>query len=543
MPPKKRASSKPHSSARSKRLKFDSFAIANETDGLPQAHVVAQQQAGPSSAGVSARPPRNITAIPTLVSLAARVFATHFKTLYIPEGDYIIQRGASTRRRLKELPDTIIPGLLALLRQHSPNYLSSDVLITYFLRGREICLPGELPGVNAKVISAIGRQPDSGTITTLDLSRLARINDGGFAKAVSNLPGLEKLVLRGCGKAGPLVLGAVAAHCPRLQVLNMNYTVATPQSILSVLLACSELQVLKIAGIPKLIPGCVTSVIKSYKEDNTLSDLSPTFPTLRSLKLRLTNLNDTDLAILFSRCPNLTTLDISFTSIKHIPLDSPFPQLTKLSLTSTPIPASNLVHVLTRCPTLETLYLGALGDSVPSTSKGAGMSVGAGTLTDSVLRNVTNALERCENIKHVNLVGNLKLGSGGSVGRPLQDFMRRVGRRCEILNFENVPQLRSSDLEPLLRSSDEDLSSPLRVLNIARTAVNGDSAMYIAACTKLEILNVAGTRFGKEELFVILDNCPDITELDLTGCRSVSVQDRRRFFEVWEASREGPESS
>ncbi|KAG9074973.1 hypothetical protein FS749_013429, partial [Ceratobasidium sp. UAMH 11750] len=33
-------------------------------------------------------------------------------------------------------------------------------------------------------------------------------------------------------------------------------------------------------------------------------------------------------------------------------------------------------------------------------------------------------------------------------------------------------------------------------------------------------------------LFTILDSCSNLHELDLTGCRSVPVRDRRRFFEV-----------
>jgi hypothetical protein len=46
--------------------------------------------------------------------------------------------------------------------------------------------------------------------------------------------------------------------------------------------------------------------------------------------------------------------------------------------------------------------------------------------------------------------------------------------------------------------SDDDDPSPIRVLNVARTNVNGDSAMYIAACQKLEVLNVASTKLGSE---------------------------------------------
>ncbi|KEP48968.1 RNI-like protein [Rhizoctonia solani 123E] len=525
--PKRRATL---ASARaSKRIKFDSFGAPDELDGLPPAHVAAHQQSGPSSAGVSVRSPRRVNGVPTLVSYAAQVFAEHFKTLYIPKSENLRIDGYAMRRRLNDLPDTLIPRLLLLLREHCPNYLRSDILTTYFLRGREIRLSADLPGVNTMVVKAIGAY-NTGILSALDLTRLPAINDQVFAKVVARLPELERLVLRGCSKAGPLVLEAAASNCPRLRVLNMNYTVATPRSIFSVLLACKELEVLKIAGVPKLVSGCVAVLINSYIEENPDDEL-PIFTSLRSLKIRLTNLSDSDLATIFPHCPNLTTLDISFTPIKKIPIVDPFPPLKKLSLTSTRISGTNLVHILENSPGLEVLYLGAYGETV------GGAPGITNNLTDSLLREVTNALVHCSAIRNVNLAGNPKLGTSGSVRRALQDFFRRVGRRCETLNFENVPQLHSGDLEGLLCISDDDQPSPLRSLNVARTGVNGDAAMFIAACSKLEVLNMAATRFGKEELFMILDCCPDLVKIDLTGCRSISVQDRRRFFEVWESAR------
>ncbi|KAJ1301745.1 hypothetical protein OPQ81_008976 [Rhizoctonia solani] len=532
--PKRRATApaSTHKTSSSKRIKFDSFAAPNETDNLPPAHVAAQRQSESSSTGASVRSPRRVNGIPTLVSYAARVFAMHFKTLYIPESENLRIDGPAMRRRLSDLPDTLIPKLLLLLREYCPNYLRPEIITTYFLRGREIRLSGDLPGVNTTVLNAIGVRHNTGIITTLDLTRLLGISDQVFAKIVARLPELERLVLRGCSKAGPLVLEAAASNCPRLRVLNMNYTVATPRSIFSVLLGCKELEVLKIAGIPKLISGCVPALVKSYLEENP-DDEIPTFSFLRSLKIRLTHLTDSDIATFFSYCPNLTTLDVSSTPIKTIPVTSPFPPLKKLCLTSTRVSGTNLLNVLENSPGLEVLYLGAYGTALG----------GSNTLTDSLLREVTDTLARCPSIRSISLVSNPKLGTGGSLGRALQDFFRRVGRRCEILNLENVPQLRSSDLEGLLSISDDDQPSSLRSLNVARTSVSGDAAMFIAACPKLELLNVAGTRFGKEELFMILDCCPDLVQLDLTGCRSISVQERRRFFEVWESTREDASGS
>ncbi|CUA70813.1 EIN3-binding F-box protein 1 [Rhizoctonia solani] len=514
----------------SKRIKFNSFGALNETDDLPPAHVAAKLQSGPSSAGASVRPPRRVNGVPTLVSYAAHIFAAHFRTLFIPESEYLRLDGFAMRKRLSNLPDTLMPRLLLLLREYCPTYLRPEVITTYFLRGREIRLSSDLPGVNTTVINAIGARHNIGVITTLDLARLSGISDQVFAKVVARLPELEKLVLRGCGKAGPLVLEAAASNCPRLKVLNMNYTVATPRSIFSVLLACKELEVLKIAGVPKLVSGCVPLLVKTYIEEHP-DDEIPTFTALRSLKIRLTNVSDPDLSTFFQHCPNLTTLDISFTPIKKIPIVSPFPPLKKLSLTSARVSGINLVTVLENSPGLEVLHLGAHGETV-----GAAPGI-SNSLTDSLLREITDALDQCLAIRNINLAGNPKLGTGGSLGRALRDFFRRVGRRCEILNFENVPQLHSGDLEGLLCISDDDQPSPLRSLNVARTGVNGDAAMFIAACPKLEVLNLAATKFGREELFTILDCCPDLVKLDLTGCRSISIQDRRRFFEVWESAR------
>ncbi|KAH7334225.1 hypothetical protein B0J17DRAFT_672633 [Rhizoctonia solani] len=530
MPKRRTTAPAPTSSRSSKRIKFDSFGAPNGTDDLPQAHVAARQQSGPSSTGASVRSPRRVNGIPTLVSYAAKVFAVHFKSLYIPESENL--RGPAMRKRLSDLPDTLIPKLLALLREQCPTYLRADIITTYFLRGREIRLSDDLPGVNTTVLNAIGVRHNTGVITTLDLTRLSGIGDQIFAKVVARLPELQRLVLRGCSKAGPLVLEAAASNCPRLRVLNMNYTVATPRSIFSVLLACKELEVLKVGGIPKLISGCVLSLVKSYVEENPDDEIF-TFPSLRSLKIRLTNLADSDIATFFSHCPNLTTLDISFTPIKNIPIISPFPPLKKLCLTSTRVSGTNLVNVLEKSPGLEVLYLGAHGETV-----GAALG-GSNILTDSLLREVTDALAQCSNIKSVSLVSNPRLGTSGSLGRALHDFVRRVGRRCETLSLDNIPQLRSGDLEGLLSLSDDEPSSKLRSLNVARTGVNGDAAMFIAACPNLEVLNMAATRFGREELFMILDCCPDLVKLDLTGCRSISVQDRRRFFEVWESARGG----
>ncbi|KAG9079796.1 hypothetical protein FRC06_007454, partial [Ceratobasidium sp. 370] len=244
------ASAGASNSQTTKRIKFDNFGAANETDDMPTVHVAAKQQRSSSSTGVSIRPAPNASrTFPTLASLAISVFAANFRKLFVPEDRAKPEYGRDVRNSLLALPDALIPKILSSLRMHCPTYLNADLLMLYFLRGHEICLTDDFPGATAKVVHAIVARPDSDTIASLELSGLEKINDQAFEGVLHGLPALEKLVL---SKAGPLALTAVASSCPRLQVLNMNYTVATPQSIMPVLLACPRLEILKIAGIPKL---------------------------------------------------------------------------------------------------------------------------------------------------------------------------------------------------------------------------------------------------------------------------------------------------
>lgn len=58
---------------------------------------------------------------------------------------------------------------------------------------------------------------------------------------------------RGCSKVGEATVSAVAQSCPLLTYANLNYTATTPAALSRLLSSCPELEVLKIAAIPKLV--------------------------------------------------------------------------------------------------------------------------------------------------------------------------------------------------------------------------------------------------------------------------------------------------
>jgi len=172
--------------------------------------------------------------------------------------------------------------------------------------------------------------------------------------------------------------------------------------------------------------------------------------------------------------------------------------------------------------------LGALGGGSGSSAMITNSS--AMTLSDTVLDDITDTLQKREELEYVNFVANSKLGLRKR-DRALSNFVRLVGRRCKRLNLANISNLRSTDLQGLVPS--EGLApSPLVDLNLDNTAVNDEASSFIASCPSLRKLSVAGTRFSTEGLFTLIDECVELAEIDATRCRGVKITDRRRLFQA-----------
>jgi hypothetical protein len=234
--------------------------------------------------------------------------------------------------------------------------------------------------------------------------------------------------------------------------------------------------------------------------------------SLRVLKVRQTQLGDTSIKFLVDLCPNLQSLDVSFTLLKRTDsLLSPSHvlPLRKLSLTSTSIIPHDLAQILPLYPQLQILLLGALGSS--RGSQASIRNTSAMTMDEAGLRAVTNALANFAHLDHVNLVGNAKLGVTNKLDSALLDFVSRVGRKCRVssrvsvdvhsvillqrLNLASIPCLRSADLAGLLTDEINDGGSTLETLILNNTGVDDEAGIYISICKRLKMLAIAGTRF------------------------------------------------
>ncbi|KAG6911822.1 hypothetical protein DXG01_000069 [Tephrocybe rancida] len=455
------------------RTGLPSFGAPSELD------IPSTAQQNPSS---SASSTRNIgpTAPPALTTICARVFVENF--LKLRENEDTWSRASES---LAALPDSLIPKIFAMLRNLYPTYLAHEVIVTHFLRGPSVTLRKDLTGVKRRTILDIARFNPS--VRELELTSFDDIPDTTFADLIRNLPCLRSLTLRGCTKVGAESMRAVAQVSPELQVLNLNYTSVTPASLAPVVRACSRLEVIKLAGIQNWTDVTLARFSADLPDGFKLS-------VLHTLKLRQTSITDASLNRILKICPALRRLDISFTLIRHpthLLSSSLVPALEKLSLTSTAVSPGDLVDVIRLLPGLRIIAMGAMG-----ANRGSRASIGntsAMAITDDALLSLTSVLEQLQHIEKISLVGNTKVGLSSKHPSAVSTFIGRVGRKCKDLNLAGIHAIRSCDLSGLM-ATDGNTVSPLETLNLNNTAIDDEAGLYIAACSSLKTLAVAGTK-------------------------------------------------
>ncbi|KAF9240963.1 RNI-like protein [Melanogaster broomeanus] len=454
-----------------------------------------QPSQSPSASALSVRvlPPKGT--MPSLSSLAARAFVTHFQALAENE-----ELWHYTKRLLKLLPDTLVPKLFSMLRSACPTILSHGFIVLYFMRGPSLALSSDLPGVQRQTIASIAK---NNTLRELHLTGFDKIADAVFASLLQSLPGLRILVLRGCSKVGAKTADAMGDTCPSLTTINLNYT--------------------SVAGIPNWTDASFAKLLAGLAREPDL-----VLPNMKNIKVRQLDLSESSVYPYISYFPNLKRLDISFTHIRRLPAPTGVfvPSLEKLSLTSTMLSSIGVISFIAALPKLQTLYLGALGSGHGSSSSIGNTS--AMTMTDDTLIALTDVMENFKGLEKISLVGNTKLGHTSRGAGALQDFIHRH------LNLSGIPNLRSRDLSGMLSETVDEGPPSLEELILNHTGIDDEAAPFLSCCSSLVALEVAGTKLTSSGVFPIIDACTKLEKLDLTSCRGIKVADRRRFFEVWE---------
>ncbi|KAL5494902.1 hypothetical protein ACEPAI_364 [Sanghuangporus weigelae] len=478
----------------------------------------------PSSSALSTRVVKQRRA-PALAGLCIRIFTEHFAEFSDEE------HWESTRTWLKILPDSVLPNLFSALKAQHPRRLNHAVITTYFLRGTSVSLNGEL-AIASHTLTAIPRVLGS-KLLVLELSDIDKYTDSTYATMVKDLPLLKTLVLRNCPKVGPSTAEMIANNCRHLKKLNLNFTSVTAMSLLTLFKSIPDLEVLKLAGIQNLSDATIARLFSLLTDDGDQASRAP-LRNLKTLKLRHNTISEIAIAPFLQRCTHLERLDVSFTLLKHIPDLPAAPFIEKISLTSTFLPGKELVELINHLPHLKVLNAGAMGVKAATTS--ALSTSTAMTLSDDILRHLTDAMQGCPMVQSLNLVQNTKLGTLRGHNSAIVYFIQHIGRKLSYLNLSGV-SVRSEDLLGLVPENQGEEISPLETLILNKSLIDDECAHWISSCKLLEVLEVAETRISEDGLLPIIDSCTRLAKLNLTGCRGVRIVDRRRFFEVWEERR------
>ncbi|KIJ26912.1 hypothetical protein M422DRAFT_55305 [Sphaerobolus stellatus SS14] len=429
---KRAASSVKEGSSKKRSKKNNAFGAPSAEDQSP----LLSQVSAPSSTGLSVRPPPS-QPVPSLINICVNVFAQNLQSLF--------ERHKEEHQQwLKLLPDRLVPRVLSLLTSSYPGLSHAFIIadFKFFLRGDPIILTGAMSKITSSTIEALS------TVQTapkeLHLINLDKISDAVFASLfkTGKFTDLQVLKLRGCVKVGQQTTAAIAKHCRKLKSLNLNFTHAPPSGIADVTAECTDLEVLKLAGIPHINDAYLSNILHMDFAKKLPKGRKP-LQHLRTLKIKHTQITDVSVRKIAGRFGStLSRLDVSFCPIRG-PLslleDGPGWVLEKLSFTSTPLTSQwmhgfssfglsgNLKH------TLRVLHMGALGAQA---STSAITLQGNLTLNDELLWAITDVLTEFQVLEDVSLVGNSKLGlARAGEDSPLSRFVRIIGRKCKVSVF------------------------------------------------------------------------------------------------------------
>ncbi|KAG8805612.1 hypothetical protein FRC17_005412 [Serendipita sp. 399] len=477
-----------------------------------------------------------------LTTKALKVFVANILN-QLPKTDD--EKNKRTLREIRALPEHLHDELWTQMSNSWPKLLTHGLIVEkIFLRGSTIRFPGTLPDIQARTIRALSRLGDR--LRWLEVTG-HDIPDQVFATTLSSLPLLEHLNLRHCRKVGSFTCRAIHRTHNLLTYLNLGETNASFADIKPILRKLGSLQVLKVSSMEGLTDSEVSRLVEDFFSSQAINQPGATIPlsNLRSLKIRHTPLTGVSIASLLPHLPMLQTLDASFVPIVSIPTVTvhPVPKLTKLSLASTPVDAKQLLPVLELLPTLKILNLGALGASAKTATgltiagKQSTSAMGSRTLSNATLLALTDILESFRDLQSVSLAGNSNLRTRPD--RAVSYFIRRVGRRLKVLNLSGIPHLRSEDLEGLRPDDDDDSSASctLERLLLMGTSIDDGAAAYISACSNLQFLDLEATKVSENGVLDIIDACSLLEAINLSSCRGVSVQNRRKIFELWKKER------
>ncbi|KAI1293423.1 hypothetical protein EDD11_008372 [Mortierella claussenii] len=260
--------------------------------------------------------------------------------------------GAHFREQVQRLPFYLSTKLFKSLKHASPELLSTKIWTALFfptlenmgLRGSsgsggsagqsksyitDLDLEGLIASqvtdtvLRAHILHNLELGPQ---LERINLNGMDGLSDKALAQLVRACPVLTRLSVKGCTKAGDLMLSNLSVGS--LEELNISFVAApTAKGIKNLLRQCRELRVLKMAGVVNVRDALFLDLEKDLSsqdagengDDQGIGSSPRPLHALENLKISSTKLGDRGFKVLMSLCGrSLRRLDISATDVTRL---------------------------------------------------------------------------------------------------------------------------------------------------------------------------------------------------------------------------------
>ena len=368
---------------------------------------------------------------------------------------------------------------------------ASDAAVSFFLSSCEHMRALHLSGC-VNLTDAFSRMFNLGcNLQSLSLSECTSITDIAVTKVARCCPRLTTINISGT-RVTDLSVRALAEWCPALEKLNLGFTSVTDDGLRILALRCPSLSQLQLF--------CCHAVT-----DAALVVIAESCPALITLELRTCKeVTDVGVKAVASGCPLLCSLDLAYcfvTDAAIVAVALACPLLTELDLSGCDAVSDvGWSSVFEHCPLLHRVGLTYnISDKVMArlpTSRLKILSQEDGQRTTDTMASAL--VLRCPFLEHLNLNG------------------------CDLIGDASMVALARSEA-----------SSLLTYLNLAGCFRISDAALAgaVLQCPKLEHLSLCEQEVSGSTCQALGKTCPNLRDLSLRGCTSVTDGD------VWKVLR------
>ncbi|KAI9007124.1 hypothetical protein BC832DRAFT_430298 [Gaertneriomyces semiglobifer] len=440
-----------------------------------------------------------------LTDFAIEVIAKNFPKL-VPQPGFV--------RRMDLLAPQLISKLLVTLSKLYPDTLTPEILVTCFLARQagsfdRLALDKIPSSRHSLVWNSLASEEMLTQLKELCVNAV-EVGAGVLVNAIKNMPQLTVFESNSNRHLDDRVVQALKEHCPLLRKIDIGYTSVTHRGV-AYIFCMNAITVVKCTGIN--VGG--TKAWESFEQNNPDAR-----PQLTHLKLRgCEQMTSDGLAIILRIAgPQLQSLDISEPAPSVVltfqTLEPCLRTLVKLNVAGVNCRNAQFLNIM------EALHNNGTLTKLTMTESNASRSFAMRGTRHNKLSVILPYLNRIRKL-FINCTDLVYL-TPVLKAVPNIEALDVSDNVCNPIDFVDIPD---QELESML-----PCHKTLVHLNLSRTRVDDRIVPFLKRCQRLKTLLIESTQLTASGIRDVIQACPQLEELLLTGCRAIPPRERRDFF-------------